>query len=131
MFIRNLRNFDWVLLGLVVVLASMSLVTLFSVSSFYFSKQVIWFVLGLLIIIFGSQLNWQWLFTQPWFRYGFYWFSVILLIITYLQPYVIRGTKSWIVIGNLQFEPSELVKIALIIILAGFFFKTLFSGVAR
>lgn len=115
------RNFDWVLIGLVLILASISLVTLASIDSFYFTRQLIWYVFALVIVFLGSQIRWQWLFTQSWFRHGFYWVTIVLLIVPYLQGAIIRGTKSWIIIGEFQFAPSELAKIALIIILAGFF----------
>ena len=110
-------------MGLIVVLASISLVTLASVDSEYFIKQVGWYVMAFIIIFAGSQISWEWFFTQKWFRYGFYWVSVALLLVPYIQGHEIRGTKSWIVIGNTQFEPSELAKVALIILLAGFFSK--------
>ncbi len=115
------RNFDWVLLGLVAILASISLVTLSSIDSFYFIRQLVWYCIAFVIILVGSKLNWQWFLTQSWFRYGFYWLSIALLIVPYFQSQTVRGTKSWIVAGGLQFEPSELAKVALIIILAGFF----------
>ena len=121
MFFRSLKNFDWLIFSLILILAVFSLTTLFSIDSFYFYRQLIWFGIGIVVILLGSQLNWQWFFTQNWFRYGFYWVAIALLIIPFLQPGRIRGTKSWIVMGNLQFEPSELAKIALIFVLAGLF----------
>src|SRR3989344_1059351 len=61
-----------------------------------------------------------------WVLYGSIFFllsfSLVLLIASYFQP-TIRGTKSWITIGGFQFEPVELMKFALILILAGFFSK--------
>lgn len=117
----SFRYFDWLLLGCVFVLAAASLITLASISSLYFSRQIFWYGLGFLVFLVASQINWQWLLTQGWFRHGFYWLSILLLIVPLLQSRVVRGTKSWIFIGDFQFGPSELAKIALIFILAGFF----------
>ncbi len=117
----NFKKFDWLLLGLVGILAVISLVTLASVSHAYFSRQLIWYVIAFGVIILGSQIKWGWLITQGWFRNGLYWLSVALLIIPFFQAGLIRGTKSWITFGNFHFGPSELVKVALIVILAGFF----------
>ena len=121
MTFSNFKKFDWLLFGLVIVLACISLVSLASIDSFYFSRQVIWYGIAFLLIIFGSQIKWHWLITQGWFCRGFYWLSVALLIVPFIQPGLIRKTDSWIVLGNLQFEPVELFKIGLIIILASFF----------
>lgn len=115
------RDFDWLLLGCVTILASMGLVTLASIDTIFFFRQVLWFVLAFFVIIGCSRIRWQWLFTQSWFRYGFYWVSVGLLLVPYALGHTIRGTKSWIILGPLQFEPSELAKVALIVVLAGFF----------
>lgn len=84
---------------------------------------MIWLALAIVIIVFGSRLDWRWLINQNWFRYGLYCFSVFILIVSNLQSRTIRGTKSWLTIGSFQFEPAELAKIALIIVLAGFFSK--------
>lgn len=117
----NFKYFDWTLLSLVAVLFIISTISLASISGYYFSKQIVWMALALLIIFLGSQVNWGWLFTQSWLCRGFYWISVGLILIPYIQSQAIRGAKSWIVIGGFQFEPSEVMKVALIIFLAGFF----------
>jgi rod shape determining protein RodA len=46
-----------------------------------------------------------------------------LLLFAFFEGTVVRGARSWIVIGGNQFQPSELAKIALILMLAGFFMK--------
>lgn len=117
----NFKKFDWILLGLIVILACISLVTLYSIDQFYFSRQAVWFLVSFFIIIFGSQIKWSLFISQKWFRYGFFWFSVILLFIPFLQPGLVRGTESWIKLGFINYQPSELVKLSLIILLAGFF----------
>ncbi|MEK7513066.1 MAG: FtsW/RodA/SpoVE family cell cycle protein [Patescibacteria group bacterium] len=121
--ITSFRRLDWVLIGMLALLAAASTVSLSSFAPELAVPQVVWFVIGFALIVAGSQLNWRWIGTQPWFRYGLYWFSVALLIATHLQGTVIRGTKSWLVLGPLQFQPAELAKLALIIVLAGFFSK--------
>jgi len=115
------RNFDWILLGGVLFLGAAGLVSLASSNVDFFWRQLVWYGLALLIIFFGSQLDWRFIIGQGWFRYGLYWLSVLLLIFVAFQSFIIRGVKSWIVLGGLQFEPSELAKVALIIMLAGFF----------
>ncbi|MBI5732364.1 rod shape-determining protein RodA [Candidatus Jorgensenbacteria bacterium] len=121
--IRRFANFDWVLFGALLSIALTSLLSLASVEPLYFGRQLIWYALAFAVIFLGSQLDWRWLGSQTWFRHGLYFLSITLLIISNLQSRTIRGTKSWLVFGGLQFEPVELAKLALIIILAHFFSK--------
>lgn len=118
---RIWRDFDWIILGLILFLGAASLVSLSSSDTTFFWRQLVWYALSILVIAFGSRLDWRWLISQNWFRYGLYISSVLFLVISNLQSRTIRGTKSWITFGSFQFEPAELAKIALIILLAGFF----------
>lgn len=116
-----MAGFDWLIFGFFLFFAAVSLVSLASIDTFFFNRQVIWFALALIIVLFGSQINWPWFFTQKWFRYGFYWTSILLILVPLVLSKPIRGAKSWIFLGGFQFEPSEIMKIALVILLAGFF----------
>lgn len=120
---KGFARFDWVLIGSVLVFAAISLVTLSSINSDLFQRQFVWYAAFFLIFFAGSMIDWRWLINQGWFRQGFYWFSVFLVGAAALQTVTIRGTKAWLVFGGVQFEPAELVKVALILMLAGFFSK--------
>lgn len=48
----------------------------------------------------------------------FYWLSVGLTVLTYFMPGDINGAARWIPIGSFHFQPSEMLKIATIILLA-------------
>lgn len=117
----RIRNFDWSLFIAITLIAIVSLLSLASVNSVFFKRQLVWYGLAFLIIFFASQINWRWLIGQLWFRQGLYWFVVLLLLISNLQSGTVRGTRAWLSIGSFQFEPAELMKLALIFILAGFF----------
>lgn len=118
-----LKNLDWVIVAAIGLLAVASLTSLASFGGSLFSRQALWFGLGFFIIIFACRINWRWLLTNGWFVKGFYWFSVALTFAANFQSGTIRGTKSWIVIGGFRFQPVELVKVALILVLADFFAK--------
>ena len=119
----RLRYFDWGIIAALFILASASLLSLSSSSPAFFWKQLIWYGVAFIIIIGGSFFDWRWLGAQSWFRYGIYGLSVLLLLISYFESGTIRGTKSWITLGPVQFEPSELAKLALIFMFAHFFSK--------
>ena len=114
------KKIDWWLINALIFLAAASLISLLSTKPALFQIQLIWYILGFLIIFFAARINWRWLITQNWFLLSFYWLMVALLIITlFARP--IRGAHSWLVLGPLRFQPSELAKISLILIFASFF----------
>ena len=47
--------------------------------------------------------------------------SLLLLLFVLLQGEVINGSKAWLVVGGFQFQPSELAKVSLIVMLAALF----------
>lgn len=120
-YLSIFKKYDWVLMGAMFFLVAAGLLSLASSSPQFFYRQLIWFGMGLVLIFGGGMVNWRWFIDKGWFRYGFYFFSVLLLVFVLLQPHTIRGTKSWIFIGGFQFEPAEIAKIAVILVLAGFF----------
>lgn len=115
------RKFDWLLLGTIVLIGCMGLVTLFGIDSAYFQRQIVWWFLALALIVASTVIRWDWFLTQRWFRTGLYGGSIFLLLLPFIIGSEVRGTHSWIVLGGFRFEPSELAKVALIVVLAGFF----------
>ncbi len=53
-------------------------------------------------------------------RWPLYGISLVLLVAVFVLAEEVRGSKRWIQIGFFNFQPSELGKIALVILLAGF-----------
>jgi rod shape determining protein RodA len=120
-YFSRIKSLDWTLMGFIVLLGASGLVTLASINSVLFRAQIIWYALFFVAVFVGVLIDWRWLLGSFWFRQGVYWISVSLLVFTNIQSGFIRGTKSWITFGDFQFEPVELAKFALIIILADFF----------
>jgi cell division protein FtsW (lipid II flippase) len=85
-----------------------------------FQKQIVLLIVGLVTMLLVATTNYHYLknWTVP--VLGFYGASLLLLIST-LWFEQIRNIRAWIVIGGFQFEPSELVKLALVILLAKYF----------
>ena len=87
--------------------------------SSYSFKQFVWIVVAVLICIMVTRLRLQ---TIKNLSIPFYIFSIILLIFVLLFGQKISGAKSWIKIGNfMSFQPSELVKISFIFVIAKFY----------
>jgi len=118
---HRIKNLDFSLLGALFLLAVFSLLSLASSGMDFFWKQLLWYVVGFGLIIFGSSFDWRWLGTQVWFRALLYWGSVGLVFISNFLSGTVRGTKGWISIGGFQFEPAELVKLSVILVLSSYF----------
>jgi rod shape determining protein RodA len=97
-----------------------SLVTLSAISTHLFLYQLVWVVIGSAIVFLLSIRDWTGLLRSRWFVWTIYILAVALLVITLVKAPMIRNTKSWIVLGPVQFQPVELMKVALILVLAGY-----------
>lgn len=112
---------DLWILGPVVYLMSAGLLIIYSIDQGLFIKQLIWVLLGLAIICGFSYFNLRALFSYRWIVLSIYLTLTLLLFATYFLATPIAGTKSWIVLGGFQIQPSEFMKIALVILFSKFF----------
>ena len=80
--------------------------------------QIVWAVLGLLALVALKRFDYH-RFAQPSFIYGFLGVCIFLLLLVFLfKP--INGAHRWIIIKGFSAQPSELVKIGLVLFLAWF-----------
>ncbi|UCF95586.1 MAG: rod shape-determining protein RodA [Desulfobacterales bacterium] len=129
MFDRRLvQNFDWGLLLLVFLLGCIGLAILYSAVTAetplpqkkIFIKQLIWFSAGLAAMVLTFLFNYKKLdrWAQP-----IYVVCVLLLIgVLFVGKYV-GGSRRWLSLGPISIQPSELVKIGIIIMLARYYSK--------
>jgi rod shape determining protein RodA len=87
-------------------------------SGIIYKKQICWLFLGILLLFCGSFINYSYL---ERYAYVFYFFSIILLIIVIFSGELVGGSRRWLSLGVLKFQPSELSKITLILALAKHF----------
>ena len=79
-----------------------------------FTKQVIFYFIGILVLIFSYHKK------DEIFKYDlllYFTLNLILLLLLFLGI-SINGSKCWIIIGPISFQPSEFMKISLIITLS-------------
>ena len=113
-------------LGLLVI----GIVMLFSTSAFardshgdvyfFIKRQAIWFGIGLAVCTFAALIDYHF-----WQRTWWLWFALALIALTlcYFPPLGMRinGSRRWVGLGQLTFQPSELAKLAAIFFLAAWF----------
>ena len=123
---RLIQNFDWVLLLLLLLLAGVSILNLYSATyairdvggSRIVMKQFYWFLIGFSVLLFMITFNYYYL---ERLAYPAYFFTVALLIIVLLVGKAMSGSQRWLSLGPLVFQPSELAKISMALVLAKFF----------
>ncbi len=124
MFDRRLvQNFD---LGLILLIAGIGIVNLYSagynrtpegVTPVYL-KQIYWLAVGVGVMFLTLTVDYHHL---EKLAYPLYILSIVLLIAVMLFGKTVSGSKRWLALGPVSLQPSELVKIALILVLARHF----------
>ncbi len=123
---RLIQNFDWILLLLLLLLAGASILNLYSATyairdvggGRIFLKQVYWFLIGFSVFLMMLTFNY---YSLERFAYPVYFFTVALLIIVLVVGKVTSGSQRWLSLGPIVFQPSELAKISMVLLLAKFF----------
>jgi rod shape determining protein RodA len=130
---RLLQNFDWVLLALVLIIAGMGIVNLYSagfnrtppgVTPIYL-KQIYWLGVGLILVSVTVLYDYRHL---QKLAYPLYILTVILLLGVMFGGKMVSGSRRWLPLGPFSFQPSELAKIAIILVLARYFSRGLPSA---
>lgn len=81
-------------------------------------RQAIWFVIGLVAMLIVMMIDYTALRDAAPI---IYWINVVVLALLYLLATVTNNTVSWYRFGSVGFQPSELMKISLMLMLASMF----------
>ena len=119
---RYLNNFDWILFLAILAACSVGLAVIYSAttgtpSSGAFHRQMIWLGLGLVLMFLALLIDYH---ALAEFSYVFYGLGLVLLVLTLLFGRVVNASKSWLGVGGMQFQPSELVKVTTILMIAAY-----------
>ena len=116
--IRSPRNFDWLMFPIICIILAIGVLFIWSASSEKFLfKQLVWIAMGLTLFLSSSILT---IFHFPTMHISFthaYSFSLILVLGT---GGAVKGSQRWFSIGSFSVQPSEFMKITLVLTLARF-----------
>jgi len=125
MFDRRLvQNFDWVLLALVVIVCGIGIVNLYSAGynrgegAPLFIKQLYWLAVGLALMFVTLIYDYRHL---EKLSYPIYILTILLLVTVMFEGKTVSGSRRWLPMGPFSFQPAELAKIAIILVLANYF----------
>jgi len=111
---------DWVLILVTTLLFAMGLISIYSATydagmSEYFTKQLLFGIVGGGVMIAIMFMPERWLFDYAYILYGI---AMLLLIAVIVIGKTVYGSKSWLTIGPITFQPSEFGKIATLLAVA-------------
>ncbi len=115
-------SFDWALFLTAALLAVVGVVNLYSATSVsraalsdIYIQQVYWLVLGGILGAVVAVIDYRHYERLGYLLYGV---GIVLLVLVFILGKDIRGSSRWIQIGSFSFQPSEFMKLFLIIALA-------------
>ena len=123
---RLILNFDWTLFILVLIISAIGVLNIYSAGfslpalpqTPLYIKQIQWILIGLAGMAIAFFIDYRFLSRHAYIIYGI---SIVLLLIVFTAGYATRGSQRWIAIGGFTFQPSELVKLTIILALAKYF----------
>ena len=119
-----LKHIDWILISLLLLNSIIGLAFIYSSSHYlpgkYYLRQMIWIVVSLIALFLFLSVDYKALVS---FAPYLYVLAIVTLVGVLLFGKFVAGAKSWFRLSYFQFQPSELTKIVLIILMASLFSK--------
>ncbi len=114
--------FDITLFGgmVCILLAGLFTMSSFQAGDSYFWKQGLWIILSLSVFIFVSKFEYRFL-KQTQIVVILYSLLLSILTLLFIIGSTSKGAESWFKVAGIAFQPSDLMKLVLIIVLAKYF----------
>jgi rod shape determining protein RodA len=125
------RDFDWMLLGLVLLLSLVGVLEIRSATAMtkfhgFQQKQIVFLAVGIVAMFAMSLVDYHRLLDVAYWAYGV---GLLSLVAVRVVGQKVLGGRRWINLGGgAHFQPSEWVKLVLILCAARFFWEIVGSG---
>ncbi len=129
-FFQKIRSFDYILLLCILIIGIISCFSMYSTDGgdlLYHSKShIIRFSVFFTMMIFLSFLS-----IRFWHSMGYFFYSVVLLLLIAASLYGVtaQGSQRWINLYFLNIQPSELMKISIIVFFAKYYHRSSIQSV--
>jgi rod shape determining protein RodA len=123
---RLIDNFDWILLAILILIGLLSVFNLYSATytirylggSKIYLKQICWYGIGFLILLLMTTFDYH---VLERLAYPLFFMCLILLAAVLKTGKVAHGSQRWLSFGFFSVQPSEMVKVTIILVLAKYF----------
>ncbi len=119
------RRIDWLLLLFILPIVSAGLVTMKSfvpgaTEENFFGRQLIWIGVSLVVFFVFSFIDFRFLKRTDVLISLFLFFSGLLLLL-FIVGHASHGARSWFSLGFFSFQPADMMKLVVILVLAKYF----------
>ena len=113
---------DWHLFlpALVISLAGLVTMNSFSGENYFFMRQSMWLLVSIVGFLVATMIDWHFL-RRTKVIMPIFLGTVFVLLLLFAVGSVTRGVQSWFQVGALAFQPSDVAKIVIILLLAKYF----------
>jgi len=131
-FFQKLRSLDYIMLLCVLVLGIISSFAMYSTDGgellYHSESHIIRFVIFFIMMIFISFIN-----IKTWHTFGYLFYVLVLALLIWASIFGITasGSQRWINLYFINLQPSELMKIAIIVCFAKYYHRIQFYNVNR
>lgn len=121
-----MKNTNLIILIIAILIATIGILSIYSSTyqkegrfwELIYKKQIFWVILGLVCFLVMSHFNYRRLWDITYFLYAF---VIFLLFLVFVLGIVRLGAQRWLKVVWLNFQPSELAKLIIIIFLSRYF----------
>ena len=131
-FFQKLRSFDYILFFLILILGIISVFAMYSsdggVFSYHTKSHLVRFSLFFLMMIFISFIN-----IKTWHALGYLFYITVLGLLFWASFYgiTVQGSQRWIDLYFINLQPSELMKVAIIVCFAKYYHRMQLENVNK
>ena len=120
--ITGKMHIDWYMFVPAILLSLAGLVTMnsFTGENYFFFRQTIWLLLSVCVFFIATVVDWRFL-RRTRIIVAIFIINMLALVALFVVGQVTRGVQSWFQFGILAFQPSDLAKLAIILLLAKYF----------
>ncbi|MBU0597246.1 rod shape-determining protein RodA [Patescibacteria group bacterium] len=118
--LSSIRGFDWLLIAIIFILSLVGFAAIYSVDLsrgeqlIFFPTQLVAFIIGSVVLFLAGSTHMS---VYQAYAKWLYLLTIILLVGVLLFGVSVRGTMGWFHIFGFSFQPAELAKVSLVLIL--------------
>ena len=131
-FFQKIKSIDYILLLCVLVIGVISGFAMYISEGgellYHTKSHLIRFSVFFLMMFFLSFIN-----IKTWYKTGYLFYTIVLMLLVWASLYgiTVSGSQRWINLYYINFQPSELMKIAIIVCLAKYYNRMQLTNVNK
>src|SRR5438309_1601324 len=123
---RSPDSFEWRFVLVALGILAVGVISIYSVSPSpmskgqtpLYAKQLAWILIGLVAFLAAVAIDYHSLARHAYVLYGL---TLILLVLVVVMGRSSRGAQRWFAVGPFAFQPSEVAKLVLVLVLSKYF----------